>query len=239
MKLKLFSYALSLLLATPLFGQGVQPVWNNLTTVQMRIPFGQSVYSFPLAAPRRITPFRIVYVPTPACTQFAVYPRVRYQGTQTLSEVRYQNNVFQTDNRNVDLIEVNFVQNIFQWQDCNISIQSLAPTNPQPSQRVYAGVIEHGGGFVNRKPVTLQGTFYTQDIELLIPDYCPDYEVADLGVVTGSGTSFVTPDGSRSRTLNFHLPQPMAVSQLEVSLLAPALQSCQIPVYVRPLTPRP
>lgn len=238
MKFKLFSYVLSMLLATPLFAQAVQPVWNNLTTVQMRIPYGQSVYSFPLAAPRRITPFRIVYVPTPACTQFAVYPRVRYQGSKTLSEVRYQNNIFQTDNKNVDLIEINFIQNIYQWQDCQISIQSLASKDPQPSQRVYAGVIDHNGGFVNRKPVSLQNTYYTQDIELVIPDYCADYEVADLGVVTGSGTSFVTPEATRSRTLSFHLPQPMAVSRLEVSLLAPAMQSCQIPVYVRPLTPQ-
>lgn len=238
MKFNIFSYALALLLATPMFAQAVQPVWNNLTTVQMRIPYGQSVYSFQLAAPRRITPFRIVYVPTPTCTQFAVYPRVRYQGTNVLSEVRYQNNNFQTDNKNVELIQINFIQNIYQWQDCQISIQSLAPNNPQPSQRVYAGIIEHSGGFVNRKPVALQGTYYTQDIELVIPDYCADYEVADLGVVTGNGTSFVSPEQGRSRTLSFHLPQPMAVSQLEVSLLAPAMQSCQIPVYVRPLTPR-
>jgi hypothetical protein len=236
MKFQLFSYVLSFLLATPLFAQSVQPVWNNLTTVNMRIPYGQSLYSFPLAAPRRITPFRIVYVPTAACTQFAVYPRVRYQGQPGLSEVRYQNNVFQTENRNVDLIEVNFIQNIYQWQDCQISIQTLASQNPVPSQRVFAGVIDHNGGFVNRKPVSLQGAYYTQDIELVIPDYCAGYEVADLGVVTGSGTSFVAPDVSRSRTLSFHLPQPMAVSQLEVSLLAPPQQSCQIPVYVRPLT---
>jgi hypothetical protein len=227
-----------MLFTTTLFAQGLQPVWNNLTTVQMRIPYGQSVYSFPLAAPRRITPFRIVYAPTPACTQFAVYPRVRYSGSTTLSEVRFQNNSFQTDNKNVDLVEINFIQNVFQWQDCQISIQSLASNNPQPSQRVYAGVIDHNGGFVNRKPVTLQGTYYTQDIELVIPDYCADYEVSDLGVVTGNGTSFITPDAIRSRTLSYHLPQPMAVSQLEISLLAPAMQSCQIPVYVRPLTPQ-
>ncbi len=238
MKFKLFSYVLPLLLATPLFAQTVQPVWNNLTTVHMRIPYGQSLYTFPLAAPRRITPFRIVYVPTPTCTQFAVYPRVRYQGSNTLSDVRYQNSIFQTDNKSVDLIEINFIQNVYQWQDCQVSIQSLVSNDPQTLPKVYAGVIDHNGGFVNRKPVTLQGTYYTQDIELVIPDYCSDYEVADLGVVTGSGTSFVTPEATRSRTLSFHLPQPMAVSKLEVSLLAPALQACQIPVYVRPLAPR-
>lgn len=236
MKLRLFSYALTLMLAAPLFAQSVQPVWNNLTTVQMRIPYGQSVYSFPLAAPRRITPFRIVYVPTPACTQFSVYPRVRYQGSPGLSEVRYQNYAFQTDNKTVDLIEINFVQNVYQYQDCQISIQSLASPYPPPTEKVFAGVIEHSGGFVNRKPVTLQGTWYTQDVELVIPEYCQDYEVADLGVVTSTGTTFVAPEGLRARTLSFHLPRPMSVSRLEISLLAPASQSCQIPVYVRPLT---
>ncbi|MDQ3232070.1 MAG: hypothetical protein M3Q07_09640 [Pseudobdellovibrionaceae bacterium] len=235
MKLKLFGYALSLLLATPLLAQSVQPVWNNLTTIGMRIPYGQSVFSFPLTAPRRVTPFRIVYVPTPNCTQFSVYPRVRYQGSTELSDVRYQNNLFQTDNKLVDLIEINFVQNVYQYQDCQISIQSLASANPLPTQRVFAGIVEHGGGFVNRKPITLQGTYYTQDIELVIPDYCPDYEIADLGIVTSVGTTFVAPDSVRARTISYHLPQPTSVSRLEVSLLAPPSQSCQIPVYVRPL----
>ncbi|WP_218110185.1 hypothetical protein [Oligoflexus tunisiensis] len=204
--------------------------------MQMRIPYGQSVYSFPLTTPRRITPFRITFVPTRACTRFSVYPRVRYQGSNTLSEVRFQNNLFVTDNKKVELIEINFVQNTYRWQDCSISIQSMATVAPVPPQRVFAGVVDHAGGFVNRKPVALQGSYYTQDIELVIPDYCSEYEVADLGVVTSDGTTFVAPESTRSRTISYHLPQPMTVASLEVSLLAPRAQSCQIPVYVRPLT---
>jgi hypothetical protein len=236
MKLNVISLVLSFLLATPLFAQGTQPVWNNLKTVQMRIPYGQSVFKVPLTTPRVITPFRITYVPTRACTNFSVYPRVRYQGSNTLSEVRFQNNLFVTENKKVDLVEINFVQNVYQWQDCQISIQSMATVSPVPPPRVFAGVVDHAGGFVNRKPVALQGAYYTQDIELVIPDYCSEYEIADLGVVTTDGTTFVASESTRSRTIKYHLPKPMTVSQLEVSLLAPRALSCQIPVYVRPLT---
>lgn len=161
---------------------------------------------------------------------------MRYQGSTRLSEVRYQNNLFQTDNKVVDLIEINFIQNVFQFQNCQITVQSLASQNPQPAERVFAGILEHNGGFVNRKPVTFASTFYTQDIELVIPDYCQDYEVSDLGIVTQNGTTFISAEEMRSRTLSYHLPQPYAVSRIEVSLLAPPMQACQIPIYVRPIS---
>ena|GEM_PF-6900429 len=228
MRSKFLHACLALFVSTPLLAQEVR----NLVTVNIRIPYGQSIWSYQLPTAQNISPFRIVYVPTVSCSQFAVRPRVRYQGATNLDETVFQNNLFYSENKAVDTVEINFTQNRFQFQDCQISLQSLAPQTGTPSQKVYAGLLEHSGGFVQRKSVALTSSFYTQEIELVIPDYCEGYEVAELGVNTNP---YVKAEQLRSRSLNFRFPKPTQIAQIEVSLLAPTGQACQIPIYVRPL----
>ncbi len=229
---RIFALGFSLLLAFPALAQ--QP--STLATVNLRIPYGQSVWLYSLPSAQIVSPFRVVYVPSPTCTQFSVRPRVQYQGNPALFEVSYQNNLFYGKNEAVTAIEVNFVQNQFSFQDCQVSLQSFAPT-PAPGNRAYAGLLEHSGGFIQRKVLALTQSFYTQEIELVIPDYCQGYEVQQLGV--NGMTGYIAAETTRSKSLIFRLPSARLISQIEVSLLAPVGQSCQIPVYVKALAPLP
>lgn len=236
MSSKFISAIVAFFLALPVMAE---EAWD-VTSVFLRLPQGQSTWTYLLPQARFLSPFRITYEQSPYCRGSKFQARVRYKGTAEFTAATLKNDLFYTSDKLVDGLEITFIQNNIQVQECEINVQSLSPNAgttppvppPPPNKpvRAYAGLLEHNGGFISLKPIQFESTYYARDIELVIPDYCQGYEIQDLGYRL-NGT-YIPAERVRSKTILFRLPQLYYLTRIEVSILAPLGQTCQIPIYV-------
>lgn len=233
MRSKILSLFITLFLASPLLAE---ETWD-LTSVFLRIPQGQTNWSYTLPQSRFVSPYRITAIQDAYCRGVKFQSRVRYKGASEFSATTLKNDLFYTNDKAVDAIEVTLINSNIQIQECEINLKSLSPgagttpppVPPQPT-RAYAGLLEHSGGFANLKTLLLNSTYSAQDIEVGIPDYCQGYEIQELGYRL-NGT-FIPATRVRAKYLLFRLPKLSYFSSIELTILAPQGQSCQLPVYV-------
>lgn len=205
------------------------PPGRTVASTLLQIPSGQSYWQQQFVPPAVFGPLMVLWEVAPSCKGFAVNLDVQDAASGAWHKARVENNAFIPEVASVSSIRYNFFQNALPYATCRVLLHSLDATPPTRGTRVLAGVVEFAGGYVEHASLVAEEPLLASEFEVLIPNYCHDLQVLKAKARAGEHWFEAKPvTNSRGRYL---LPQAYAIDSIELELIGPRSQSCQLPVY--------
>jgi hypothetical protein len=232
-------YLLILLMLNSLPGhaQSTSAMTSVVPMTNFKIPYGDSVIELALTrAAQPLNMLQVRYRPAASCP---VVPQVGLQA-RYLNDNRWYNMPVQNEGkfvpaagRNLAALKVFFKQTAYREVTCQMEIVGfVGSTTPQPEPR-FAGTLTYTGGFVNRAPLQLSGSYVGQTLQLKVPQFCSGVEILEVGTLVGEQLLWAAKDQANPTLFRFNATQQLR--SLYVTLNGPKGQNCDIPVYVHGL----
>ena len=206
-----------------------------LSSIDLQIPYGQSVYDLNLGSSVTTDGIYITYGQTTACPEApSISVSIGESGQAGLTPLSQdQTKIYRWlggRSGTITRVHLNFELLRYTYVTCNFEISAVVTSNPPHTDR-FIGVLHYNGGFVERLPLDLAPVFVRQ-FRVDIPSFCQGVEILEAGTRTEGVFDLASATDDLAHTYHVNGGSGARISQIAVSFNGPPNQSCDVPVYI-------